>query len=85
MTVGANNDPLSNDSWVVTLTTPANIIPTGVLPQPAAFPPASAWVVPGEPMIDSAFLTVFLSGKGNYQLSDHRDRRLLRLDWPRRW
>jgi uncharacterized protein (TIGR03437 family) len=70
MTVGANNNGLSNDSWIVTLNTTANVIPTGVLPQPSAFPPASVWAVPPEPAIDTAYLTVFLSGSGtNYLIT----------------
>ncbi|HTB12506.1 MAG TPA: hypothetical protein VK752_13085 [Bryobacteraceae bacterium] len=70
LTVGANNNALSNDSWIVTLTTTANVIPTGVLPQPSAFPPASAWVVPQEAQIYTAYLTVFLSGSGtNYLIT----------------
>jgi len=70
MTVGANNDALSNASWIVTLNSAANLIPSGILPQPAAFPPASAWVVPPEPAIDTAFLTVYAVGKStDYQIT----------------
>jgi len=42
-TVPANSLPLSNDSWLVNLNSSANLIPTGILPQPAAFPAASLW------------------------------------------
>jgi hypothetical protein len=70
MTVGANNNAISNDSWIVTLTSTTNLIPSGILPQPAVFPPASAWVVPAEPAIDTAFLTVYVGGKcTDYQIT----------------
>ncbi len=70
LTVGANNDPLSSDSWIVTLTSSSNLVPAGTLPAPAAFPAASLWAVPPEPAIDTAFLSVYLSGKAtNYQIT----------------
>jgi uncharacterized protein (TIGR03437 family) len=70
MTVGANNNALSSDSWIVTLNSSSNLIPAGILPAPAAFPAASLWVVTGEPAIDTAFLSVYLSGTAtNYQIT----------------
>lgn len=48
MLVPANTWSLqSNDSWGVMLGGVGNLIPSGVLPQPAAFPPASSWMLPG--------------------------------------
>jgi uncharacterized protein (TIGR03437 family) len=61
LTVPANALPLSNDAWMVNLDSSANLIPTGVLPQPAAFPAASLWVVPPEPLIDTAYITVYVN------------------------
>ena len=42
MTVPTNTEP-SEDYWGVTLGGTGNLIPTGVLPPPAAFPPISSW------------------------------------------
>jgi uncharacterized protein (TIGR03437 family) len=70
MIVGANNNALSNDSWVVTLTSSANLIPAGVLPQPGAFPAASLWVAPGEAQIYTAYLSIIIGGNAtNYLIT----------------
>jgi uncharacterized protein (TIGR03437 family) len=43
-TVPTNTEP-SQEFWGVTLGSVSNVIPSGVLPQPAAFPPISSWTV----------------------------------------
>lgn len=47
MTVPTNTEP-SMDAWFVTLGSVSNVIPAGVLPQPAAFPPILSWTVNAE-------------------------------------
>jgi uncharacterized protein (TIGR03437 family) len=46
MSVPANNTPGTQDSWFVVLGGVGDVIPGGVLPVPAAFPPISMWVLP---------------------------------------
>ncbi|MGA3187619.1 MAG: hypothetical protein ABSF22_10980 [Bryobacteraceae bacterium] len=70
MNVGANNNALSSASWIVTLNSSSNLVPAGTLPAPAAFPAASLWVVPPEPAVDTAFLSVYVGGTAtNYQIT----------------
>ena len=44
MTVPTNTEP-SQDYWGITLGSVSNVIPSGLLPQPGAFPPISSWTV----------------------------------------
>ncbi len=46
MSVPANNTPGTQDSWFVILGGVGDVIPGGILPVPAAFPPISKWVLP---------------------------------------
>jgi uncharacterized protein (TIGR03437 family) len=46
MTVPATGTPASQNSWMVVLGGTGNVIPGGLLPSPAAFPPISSWVLP---------------------------------------
>ncbi len=47
MTVPTNTEP-SQDYWGISLGGSGNLIPTGLLPQPAAFPPISSWTANAE-------------------------------------
>ncbi len=47
ITVPTNTEP-SMEFWGVTLGSVSNVIPGGLLPQPAAFPPISSWTVNAE-------------------------------------
>jgi uncharacterized protein (TIGR03437 family) len=48
MTVPADDTPGSMNSWFATLGGVGDLIPTGVLPSPQAFPPLSSWAVNSE-------------------------------------
>jgi uncharacterized protein (TIGR03437 family) len=52
MSVPADDSPGSMNAWFATLGGVGNVIPTGVLPSPQAFPPISSWAV--EPQITVA-------------------------------
>jgi uncharacterized protein (TIGR03437 family) len=46
MTVPANDTPGTMDSWLLVLGGLGDVIPSGVLPLPGAFPPISHWALP---------------------------------------
>src|ERR1700722_12927708 len=58
MTVPTNTEP-SGDFWGITLGSVSNVVPSGLLPQPAAFPPISSWTVNAEITVTTGSGTSF--------------------------
>jgi uncharacterized protein (TIGR03437 family) len=66
MTVPANNTVGSMDAWFVVLGGVGNVIPTGLLPTPQAFPAISQWVLPAN---ENNIQVATASGFTNYPIT----------------